>query len=333
MTRPSEGQIAVRECTLRLQDGRNLAYLDLGPPSGRPILCCHGTPGSRLDFRSHSAHADALGVRLIVPDRPGCGRSDFRKRTHREWAEDATALLDALDLPQVAVLGFSAGAGFALAAAWCVPGRVHRLGLVSSSVFFRGMGPLPPRFRFLQRLPVGWTPWPLARLVGAVGAWAIHEDPTTAYRVGLASAQLAHGPETAVGLPPSYLNVLAEPYRQGGAGPAWDLRMMARGINFRPEEIVVETFMWHGEQDMIAPIAMGRALTQAIPNCHAYFFPHEGHDLLSTHWRDIFTTLSAEPEDARSADLLDVEHTERPVEECAPPPAANSGPTGARPGP
>src|SRR5262249_4870816 len=54
---------------LTLRDGRRLAYLDFGGPAGFPILCCHGTPGSRLDFAVGGEPPDELHVRLIVPDR------------------------------------------------------------------------------------------------------------------------------------------------------------------------------------------------------------------------------------------------------------------------
>src|SRR5262245_45468417 len=113
MTRPSEGPIDVREQTLCLQDGRHLAYLDLGPPTGRPILCCHGIPGSRLDFLDYGEWASHHRVRLIVPDRPGCGYSTFHRSSQLEWASDAIELLDMLGLAKTAVLGVSGGAGFA----------------------------------------------------------------------------------------------------------------------------------------------------------------------------------------------------------------------------
>ena len=38
-------------CYLYLKDGRRLGYLECGDPKGKPVLCFHGYPGSRLDFR------------------------------------------------------------------------------------------------------------------------------------------------------------------------------------------------------------------------------------------------------------------------------------------
>jgi pimeloyl-ACP methyl ester carboxylesterase len=45
------------------------------------MFLCHGTPGSRLN-RPDDETTRALGVRLIVVDRPGCGMSDFLPGRH-----------------------------------------------------------------------------------------------------------------------------------------------------------------------------------------------------------------------------------------------------------
>ena len=66
-----------REGSVRLPDGRAMAYAEWGDPAGRVVLGCHGSPSSRLE-RHVEDPADYLrwGVRLVVPDRPGFGRSD-----------------------------------------------------------------------------------------------------------------------------------------------------------------------------------------------------------------------------------------------------------------
>jgi pimeloyl-ACP methyl ester carboxylesterase len=65
---------------IRLNDGRALAYAEYGDLRGQPTIHCRGTPSSRVEGRltfKGTVAAD-LGVRLIVPDRPGMGRSDFQ---------------------------------------------------------------------------------------------------------------------------------------------------------------------------------------------------------------------------------------------------------------
>jgi pimeloyl-ACP methyl ester carboxylesterase len=63
--------------------------------------------------------ASEQGVRLITPDRPGYGDSSPPPRnwTWRDWQTDLTEVLDAEAIDRAALLGFSGGGPFALAAA------------------------------------------------------------------------------------------------------------------------------------------------------------------------------------------------------------------------
>ena len=42
-------------------------------------------------------------------------------------------------------------------------------------------------------------------------------------------------------------------------------------------DIRVPVYLWHGEKDRIVPVAMGRRLAAAIPECQAAFPPEHGH--------------------------------------------------------
>ena len=94
--------------TVTLRDGRTLAYAEYGSPSGRPLIHCHGTPSSRVAgaLIFDAAMATALDIRIIVPDRPGMGRSDFQRgRRIVDWPSDVQELTAALGLETFAVLG------------------------------------------------------------------------------------------------------------------------------------------------------------------------------------------------------------------------------------
>ena len=96
----------VREGVALLPDGRRLGYCDTGALDARPVLLTHGSPGSRR-FVPPDTPDD---VRLITFDRPGYGTSDPAPgRTVLTTAADAVALLDALAVERVAVVGWSGG--------------------------------------------------------------------------------------------------------------------------------------------------------------------------------------------------------------------------------
>ena len=122
---------------LLLSDGRQLGYAEYGDRQGAPVLFFHGTPGSRRVARYAGQAAGRRGIRLIAPDRPGFGLSDFQAgRTLGAWPTDVVELADALGIERFAVAGVSGGGPYVAACAWRLAGRLTQAGIVS------GIGPL-----------------------------------------------------------------------------------------------------------------------------------------------------------------------------------------------
>jgi pimeloyl-ACP methyl ester carboxylesterase len=110
---------------LVLPDGRRIACAEYGDPSGLPVLALHGTPGSRLMFALADRAARDRGIRLIAPERPGYGLSDYRHaESLTQGAEDLSAVADTYELGRFAVIGVSGGGPYAVAAAAAMPDRI-----------------------------------------------------------------------------------------------------------------------------------------------------------------------------------------------------------------
>ena len=110
---------------LRLEDGRRIDYVELGDPAGAPAIYLHGTPSSASEARWLHKAANAHGVRLVSVDRPGYLQSEpGEDHSFVGVAEDVDAVARALRLDKFAVVGFSGGAGYALACAHVSAGRV-----------------------------------------------------------------------------------------------------------------------------------------------------------------------------------------------------------------
>ena len=117
----------------RLRDGRNLGFAEYGQPEGIPLVYFHGWPSSRLEPRSMQQVCADMGVRLIAPDRPGFGLSDFQPgRTIPGFADDTRELANHLGLSEFAVLGISGGGPYAAACAAKIPERLTGALLVCS---------------------------------------------------------------------------------------------------------------------------------------------------------------------------------------------------------
>src|SRR5213592_4760251 len=81
-------RVAADAHSIRLRDGRRLAYATAGETAGTPVVAIHGTPGCR-DPETWEEAAAATGARLILPDRPGYGLSDFQPDQRLlDWPRD-----------------------------------------------------------------------------------------------------------------------------------------------------------------------------------------------------------------------------------------------------
>lgn len=283
--------------TLRLRDGRSLGYRELGDPAAPPVLAFHGSPGSRLDSGLvDPASLGALRARLIFPDRPGLGLSDYQPgRTLRHWPADVRELADALGLERFAVTGVSGGGPYAAVCAHDLADRVTAVALVSAVApldapgVTRGMGIGRHFFRLAR-----WAPWLVERLMAPMGR-QLQADPERAMLQVKGSfsppdqAVMQARPE----LQDAFARTLREVYRQGARGMVHDMAICARPWGFRLEAIRVPVDVWQGEADTNVPPAMARYFARLIPNARAHFFPGEGHFMIVSHAAEIFTTLLA----------------------------------------
>lgn len=117
------------------RDGLRIAHVDRG--EGPAVLFLHGIGGGcATTFGANGWYEafEAAGRRCIAVDARGRGDSspvaDPALLAGRPAVGDLVATLDALGVEHVDVVGFSMGAGHALALAEAAPGRVGRLALI-----------------------------------------------------------------------------------------------------------------------------------------------------------------------------------------------------------
>jgi pimeloyl-ACP methyl ester carboxylesterase len=163
---------------------------------GQAVLVLNGGHTNCHSPLGHEAFFLAQGYQLIVPSRPGYGRTPSSTgKTAEAFAEALVSLLDALRLDQVIVVGISAGGPTALQLAGRHPERVSKVILqnaatdgryasgvirVGTYIFlnplleglvwaaFRGLGRMAPRAA-LKSVMAGLTRLPIDQVLSTMG--------------------------------------------------------------------------------------------------------------------------------------------------------------------
>ena len=97
--------------TISTKDGTRIYYKDWG--AGPPVVLSHGWPLSADSWEAQMMFLASNGYRCIAHDRRGHGRSSqpWKGNDMDTFAGDLKELIEALDLNDVALIGFSMGGG------------------------------------------------------------------------------------------------------------------------------------------------------------------------------------------------------------------------------
>ena len=274
------------EHRILLRDGRHIGVCEHGPRGGKPVFWFVGTGGSRRWRPPVEGAAESLGVRLFVVERPGFGISDFLPgRQILDWPKDFEQVLDGLGIARASVAGTSGAGPFLCAVAARLPARCSEVALVAC------VGPIELMARHLSMR---------RRAILAVAArtprlieYALRKkSPEQVYRAMTKDA--APCDRTVLDRPlvwQSQVEMFSDSLQNGKAGFAWELHIAARPWGFALDEIRVPMLVWHGTDDLAAPVEVARHIANEIPGCSAKFVEREGHFLHYNLWPEILRSL------------------------------------------
>jgi len=284
------------EREIRLPDGRRLGFAEFGHPGGQPLIGIHGGLSCRLEGIPCEECCLELGIRLILPDRPGIGRSDPQpQRQLLDWPNDLFALADALGLSRFALYGWSAGGPYALACALRNPERLTHVASVA------GIAPLTHP-KALSRLGLAADRLLFRLCRTSPGSAAALLSLARLRRPGATRRQLLRALERS-GDPDAQLLAELEPglltasfyeaMRSGTHGTALDYALLAREWGFGLSDVPLPVEVWHGEEDGLVPVRHAHRLARALPGARLVLVPGRGHFLPWLHCRSLFASLLA----------------------------------------
>ncbi len=280
---------------LSLNGGRIISWCTYGRPGGFPVLSLHGTPGSRLKYRSADQSACEHGLRLISPDRWGYGASDAPLNASvSKYAEDIEALVDALGIDRFAVVGISGGGPFAVAVAARLGVRITALALVApvgpiAAIPAHALSPFHRlSFRIIPRVPGA------LRTAFAVMRAAIRIAPNmSAYlataRAGAADCAIMRCPAIRADLNDTFIAGLA-----GSAlGPALDMKLFSRPWNIAFDQVSAPVCIWIGADDRNVPLAAINELARNLPAANIVRLPAAGHFWIVQNYAQVLSWIAA----------------------------------------
>lgn len=273
--KPGSAAVAAHTAsTITTADGVQLYYKDWGPKDGPVVTFSHGWPLSSDSWESQMLFLASEGYRVVAHDRRGHGRSSqpWEGNDMDHYADDLAAVIDALDLQDVTLVGFSTGGGeVARYIGRHGTGRVKKAVLVSA---------VPPMMLRTEDNPDGL---PLEVFDGIRKASL--EDRAQLY------LDLASGPFYGFNRPGAKVSQgLIDNWRaqgmQAGHKNIYDSIAAFSATDFREDlkKFDVPTLVIHGDDDQIVPLDIsGKASAAQIKDAKLIVYPGAPHGLTDTH--------------------------------------------------
>lgn len=245
-TNHAKGETIMSSGFIKTDDGTEIFFKDWGPKDAQPIVFHHGWPLSSDDWDAQMLFFLANGYRVVAHDRRGHGRSSqiATGNTIDQYAADASAVVEHLDLRNAVHIGHSTGGGEVAryVAKYGEPqGRVAKAVLVAA---------IPPLMLKTDANPGGT---PLAVFDGFRSALAANR---TQFYLDVAS-----GPFYGFNRPNAKVSqgIIQNWWRQGmmgGAKAHYDGIKAFSETDFTDDlkAIDVPTLVMHGDDDQIVPI-------------------------------------------------------------------------------
>jgi non-heme chloroperoxidase len=253
-------------------DGAEIFYKDWG--SGRPVVLSHGWPLNSDSWEAQQLFLAERGFRVVAHDRRGHGRSTqtWSGNDMDTYADDLAAVIEALDLRDITLIGFSTGGGEVAR----YIGR-HGTGRVAQAVLVSAVPPL-----MVQRDDnPGGVPIEVFDGIRA-GSLADRSQLYRDFAAGPFFGANRPGAKVSQGMQDAFWRQ----GMQGGHKNTYDSIKAFSETDFRDDlaKFDVPTLVIHGDDDQVVPFAVGgQASAALVKGAELKVYAGAPHGITDTH--------------------------------------------------
>jgi non-heme chloroperoxidase len=256
--------------TITTGDGTEIFYKDWG--EGPPVTLSHGWPLSADAWDGQMLFLAEHGYRAVAHDRRGHGRSAQPSSGNDmdTYADDLAALIEALDLHDVTVVGHSTGGGEVAR----YVGR-HGTDRVAKAVLISAVAPS------LVRSEANPDGLPAELFDGFLAAMAADRSQ---FYLDLAR-QFYGADRPGATVSQGLLDQLWEWAMQSGLKSSYECVEALAEADFSAdlERFDVPTLLVHGEDDQVVPATNAARSARLLPDAEDVYYPAAPHGLTATH--------------------------------------------------
>ncbi len=270
ITTISSDQSSHADQQITLSNGQQITYCEYGPKDGFPIIVFHSGFGSRLAVPLDYEQACLRhNKRLIIPDRPGLGRTPFKQGHPDGWSDSLNEMIELLGIEEYHVIGSIIACQMAMQFASQADSRLSKL-ILTSPVFLNDDSDteylteiLAPAAKYVKLSPE------FAREIYALWLKAVtlnldaHYPAILEESIGNAEKEQFQRDGTIQLL----TNVFKEGARQSLDGILNEMVYCMTPLHLELEKITVPVELWYGTEDKRITQAGIETIFNGLPNC------------------------------------------------------------------